>query len=68
MATTFLIIRRRLHHHPNLYRKLPYSPTRDFAPVSLVGYGNFVLGRASLAGCARNVNELIALATASPEN
>ena len=39
--------------------------SRDFAPVSLVGYGAFVLVvHPSIA--ARNVNDLIALAKASP--
>jgi tripartite-type tricarboxylate transporter receptor subunit TctC len=62
---TFLIIGDGFTINPNLYRKLPYNPTRDFAPVSLVGYGNFVLVvHPSLA--ARTVSELIALAKASP--
>ena len=51
--------------NPAMYRKLPYDPLRDFATVSLVGYGNFVLVlHPSVA--ARNVNELIAIAKASP--
>ncbi len=62
---TFLIIGDGFTINPNLYRKLPYNPIRDFTPVSLVGYGNFVLVvHPSLA--ARTVNELIALAKASP--
>lgn len=62
---TFLIIGNGFAINANLYRKLPYNPERDFAPVSLVAYGGYVLVvHPSVA--ARNVNELIALAKASP--
>ena len=62
---TFLIVGNGFAINPNLYRKLPYNPERDFAPVSLVGYGGFVLVvHPSVA--ARNISELIALAKASP--
>jgi tripartite-type tricarboxylate transporter receptor subunit TctC len=62
---TFLIVGNGFTINPSIYRKLPYDSLRDFAPVSLVGYGNFVLVvHPSLA--ARNVTELIALAKASP--
>ncbi len=62
---TFLIVGNGFAINPSMYRKLPYHPERDFAPVSLVGYGGFVLVvHPSLA--ARNVNDLIALAKASP--
>ena len=62
---TFLIVGNGFSINPNIYRKLPYDPLRDFATVSLVGYGNFVLVlHPSVA--ARNVNELIAIAKASP--
>jgi len=62
---TFLIIGNGFAINPNIYRKLPYSPERDFAPVSLIGYGGFVLVvHPSVA--VRNVNELIALAKTSP--
>ena len=62
---TFLIVGNGFAINPSMYRKLPYHPERDFAAVSLVGYGGFVLVvHPSLA--ARNVNDLIALAKASP--
>jgi len=62
---TFLIIGNGFAINANIYRKLPYHPERDFAPVSLIGYGGFVLVvHPSIA--ARSVNELIALAKASP--
>ena len=62
---TFLIVGNGFAINPSMYRKLPYHPERDFAAVSLVGYGGFVLVvHPSLA--ARNVNDLIALAKTSP--
>jgi tripartite-type tricarboxylate transporter receptor subunit TctC len=62
---TFLIVGNGFASNASMYRKLPYHPERDFAPVSLVGYGGFVLVvHPSVA--ARNVQELIALAKASP--
>src|SRR5215210_3185132 len=62
---TFLIVGNGFAINASIYRKLPYDPVRDFAPVSLVGYGDYVLVvNPSLP--ARTVNELIALAKASP--
>jgi len=62
---TFLIIGNGFAINANIYRKLPYHPERDFTPVSLVGYGGFVLVvHPSVA--ARSVSDLIALAKASP--
>ncbi|MBC7782061.1 MAG: tripartite tricarboxylate transporter substrate binding protein [Proteobacteria bacterium] len=62
---TFLIVGNGFTINPSIYRKLPYDPVRDFAPVSLVGNGNFVLV-VNPSVAARNVNELVALAKASP--
>ena len=62
---TFLIVGNGFAINPNIYRKLPYNPERDFAPVSLIGYGGFVLVvHPTLA--ARSVSELIALAKTAP--
>jgi len=62
---TFLIIGNGFTINPNIYRKLPYDPERDFAPVSLIGLGGFVLVvHPSLA--VRSVNDLVAMAKASP--
>jgi tripartite-type tricarboxylate transporter receptor subunit TctC len=62
---TFLIIGGGFAINPSMYRKLPFDPLRDFKPVSLVGNGSHVLVvHPSLA--AKNLNELIALAKASP--
>jgi tripartite-type tricarboxylate transporter receptor subunit TctC len=48
-----------------LYRKLPYDPIRDFAPITLVtSVPNVLVLHPSLP--AKNVKELIALARAKP--
>jgi len=50
---------------PNLYRKLPYDPVRDFAPVGLIGEAPyFLVVHPTVA--ANSVKELIALARARP--
>ena len=62
---TFLIVGNGFAINASIYRKLPYDPQRDFAPVSLVGYGGYVLVvHPSVA--AQNVKELIALGKSSP--
>jgi len=51
--------------NPGLYRKMPYDPVRDFAPISQVGVTPTLLGvHPSLP--VKNVQELIALAKANP--
>jgi tripartite-type tricarboxylate transporter receptor subunit TctC len=51
--------------NPHLYRNLPYDPSRDFAPVSIITTLPLVLvTNASVQ--ANNVRELIALAKANP--
>lgn len=47
--------------NPTLYSKLPYNPTRDFAPVTLFGTSPFVLV-ANPALPANTVKEVVALA------
>lgn len=49
----------------SLYKKLPYDVLRDFAPVSLIGYGPLVLV-VHPSVPARTVKELIALCKAQP--
>jgi tripartite-type tricarboxylate transporter receptor subunit TctC len=50
---------------PAIFRKLPYDPVRDLAPVGLVGSSAYVLAvNPSLP--AKSVSELIALAKAKP--
>jgi tripartite-type tricarboxylate transporter receptor subunit TctC len=62
---TFLIVGNGFASNPSIYRKLPYDSARDFAPISLLGYGNFVLVlHPSVA--ARSVSELVALAKSTP--
>jgi len=51
--------------NPGLYRKISYDPVRDFAPISLLGSGGYLLVvHPSLP--AKSVKELIALARARP--
>jgi len=51
--------------NPNLYKKLPYDPVKDFAPVSLLASAPFVL-LVHPALPVRSVKELLALARARP--
>ena len=63
--TLFLGSMGSLAHNPALRTNLPYSPSRDFAAVSLLATSPFILVvYPSLA--ARSVQELIALARAKP--
>ncbi len=50
---------------PHLRKGLPYDTLRDFAPVSLISVGPFVL-MAHPSVPAKNIGELIALAKAQP--
>jgi tripartite-type tricarboxylate transporter receptor subunit TctC len=53
--------------NPATYSKLPYSPTRDFAPVSMIGqFPLFLCVSASLP--VRSVKELVEYAKARPDN
>ena len=50
---------------PGLYDKLPYDPTRDFAPISnLINFPNILVVHPHLP--AQSVAELVALARAKP--
>ncbi len=51
--------------NPALYRKLPYDPVKDFAPVTLIGSVPVVL-MANPQFPAKTVNEFIAYAKANP--
>lgn len=63
--TLFLSTNGTVAINPSLYKKLPYDPVKDFAPVTLVGVGpNVLVVHPSLP--AKSVNELIALARAHP--
>jgi tripartite-type tricarboxylate transporter receptor subunit TctC len=51
--------------NPGLYRKVPYDPVRDFAPISLLGSGGYLLVvHPSLP--VKSLKELIALARSRP--
>lgn len=63
---TLLIGNNSLTVNASLYRKLPYDPFRDFAPIAMSGTSpNAVIVHPSLP--ARSVKELIALAKAQPD-
>lgn len=50
---------------PHLRKKVPYDTLRDFAPISLISIGPFVL-MAHPAVPAKNIRELITLAKSQP--
>ena len=51
--------------NPSLYGKVPYDPVKDYAPITLLGSGGYILVvHPSLP--AKSVKELIALARARP--
>ena len=51
--------------NPSLYQKIPYDPVRDYAPITLLGAGGYILVvHPSLP--VKSVKELIALAKARP--
>lgn len=51
--------------NPTLYKRLPYDPEKDFAPIALVGTGALVLV-ASPTFPPNNLKELLAYAKARP--
>jgi tripartite-type tricarboxylate transporter receptor subunit TctC len=51
--------------NPGLYRKLPYDPVKDYAPITLFAEGIYML-IVHPAVPAKSVTELIALARAKP--
>ena len=53
--------------NPSLYRKLPYDPIKDFAPVSLLATAPNVLAAHSSVA-ANTVQELVALAKLKPDS
>jgi tripartite-type tricarboxylate transporter receptor subunit TctC len=52
---------------PNLYRKLPYDPVRDFAPITLITTMNSVLV-VHPSVPARSLREFVALGKAKPRS
>ncbi len=51
--------------NPSMYRKLPYDPVRDFAPIAMIGTGpNVLVVHPTLP--ARSIKELIAVAKSHP--
>ena len=62
---TFLIVDPSFAINPGLYKKLPYDPVRDFAPVTLLASLPLMLV-VHPSVPAKSVQELIALARAKP--
>jgi len=63
--TLFLSTNGTVAINPALYRKLPYDPVKDFAPVAQIGVGsNVLVVHPSLP--VKSVKDLIALARANP--
>ena len=63
--TIFMGINGTMAINPSMYRKLPYDPVKDFAPIAMLGVGpNVLVVHPSLP--ARNVKELIAIARSHP--
>lgn len=63
--TLFIGITGTMAINPSIYRKLPYDPVRDFAPITMLANGpNVLVVHPSLP--ARSVKELIALARSRP--
>jgi tripartite-type tricarboxylate transporter receptor subunit TctC len=63
--TLFVGITGTMAINPSIYRKLPYDPVRDFAPITMMANGpNVLVVHPSLP--ARSVKELIALARSRP--
>lgn len=62
---TALVVSSSYSINPNIYKKLPFDPVRDFAPVSLIAQAPFLLVvHPSLP--VRSVKELVAFARARP--
>ncbi len=62
---TLLLISTTHSVNPSLYKKLPYDPIKDFAPVTLVTSTPFMLGL-NPSVPANTVPELVALARSKP--
>jgi tripartite-type tricarboxylate transporter receptor subunit TctC len=63
--TIFMGINGTMAINPSMYRKLPYDPVKDFAPIAMLGVGpNVLVVHPSLP--ARSVKDLIAIAKARP--
>src|SRR5262245_64803823 len=63
--TIVLALTAQLAVNPGLYAKVPYDPVKDYAPITLLGAGTYILVvHPSLP--AKSVKQLIALARAQP--
>ena len=65
--TIVMALTAQLAVNPSLYRKLPYEPVRDFAPITLLAQGPYVLV-VHPSVPAKTVKELVALARKRPND
>jgi tripartite-type tricarboxylate transporter receptor subunit TctC len=65
--TIVMALTAQLAVNPSLFRKLPYDPVEDFAPITLLAQGPYVLA-VHPSVPAKNVKELIALARKRPND
>jgi tripartite-type tricarboxylate transporter receptor subunit TctC len=65
--TIVMALTAQLAVNPSLYRKLPYDPVKDFAPLTLFAEGPYVLV-VHPSVPATNVRELVALARKRPND
>jgi tripartite-type tricarboxylate transporter receptor subunit TctC len=63
--TIVMALTAQLAVNPSLYRKLPYDPVKDFAPITLLAQGPYVLV-VHPSVPAKSVKELVALARKRP--
>jgi tripartite-type tricarboxylate transporter receptor subunit TctC len=63
--TIVMALTAQLAVNPSLYRKLPYDPVKDFAPITLLAEGPYVLA-VHPSVPAKGVKELVALARKRP--
>ncbi len=65
--TIVMALTAQLAVNPSLFRKLPYDPVKDFAPITLLAQGPYVLV-VHPSVPVRNVRELVALARQRPND
>ena len=65
--TIVMALTAQLAVNPSLYRKLPYDPVKDFAPITLLAQGPYVLV-VHPSVPAKSVKELVALARKRPND
>jgi tripartite-type tricarboxylate transporter receptor subunit TctC len=65
--TIVMALTAQLAVNPSLFKKLPYDPVKDFAPITLLAQGPYVLA-VHPSVPVKNVKELVALARKRPND